>query len=815
MARIYSLNPGIDLHQVIPESIYVNSANFVEFMRAYYEWMHTSDFYYVSVSGTFIKGEIVIGQISKSAATINYIKSDNVLVCFISGTRPFETGENIVGQTSGAVGRLTSIDDNILRKTDKLIDYKDVDKSIDKFSSYLKDDLYSNIPSSYDGDKRNLAKRIRDFYEAKGQEEAYRFFMKTLYGQDIELLYPSKEILRVSDGKFSKQTVIRAALIGGNSSDEIFKFLFKTIRGRTSESIANVIDIKKLFIGTTYVAEMTLSLSSGTFIEGETIYDVVDETIAPLETTIYGIVSDYVINNGGSGYFPGDELTVIGDGEQATMRVSETYVSPIDKILVTTVGHGYRVGTEAVVDNTGTGGSGLRIIVSEIKNPYTVSYLSDTYTVGEISKVQIVNKGSNYAKEPTILLRDDAVYNIGLTTDKYIEITNTGTDYTVGDWLTITPTLGIGSGANAVISSVSPDPLYADSYASFLMESDDAIIEEQNGDTLKQENWYNRGPIARITSTSFGSGYNSNSFPFTITVNNSTANTGNGAVLTMTNLQGAGANVIVDTANNSGGIGSIKRINIVNFGVDYTTATVSTVGVGNENANITAIIDGSATYTGDYINDDGKLDYKKIQDSYYYQQYSYVIRSGIEISKYKDVLKRLLHPAGLEVFGEIQILNQLNLRIDQYESLSDIAKILIYTPGVSMAVQNFIEYDDESLILYGDLLISAYANDQIQSLANTTFLTYYNYESIATYYKIEKNIKINGTADVYVSNNTIIGTNTNFTTYFSSGNSVVVTSSTSNDKFDILSVIDDTTMTIVVPPSANVVNANLYYTTVQ
>lgn len=132
-----------------------------------------------------------------------------------------------------------------------------------------------------------------------------------------------------------------------------------------------------------------------------------------------------------------------------------------------------------------------------------------------------------------------------------------------------------------------------------------------------------------------------------------------------------------------------------------------------------------------------------------------------------------------------------------------------------MAVQNFIEYDDESLILYGDLLISAYANDQIQSLANTTFLTYYNYESIATYYKIEKNIKINGTADVYVSNNTIIGTNTNFTTYFSSGNSVVVTSSTSNDKFDILSVIDDTTMTIVVPPSANVVNANLYYTTVQ
>ena len=33
--------------------------------------------------------------------------------------------------------------------------------------------------------------------------------------------------------------------------------------------------------------------------------------------------------------------------------------------------------------------------------------------------------------------------------------------------------------------------------------------------------------------------------------------------------------------------------------------------------------------------------------------FSYVIESSIQVSRYKDLLKRLIHPAGMEMFGNI------------------------------------------------------------------------------------------------------------------------------------------------------------------
>jgi hypothetical protein len=58
-------------------------------------------------------------------------------------------------------------------------------------------------------------------------------------------------------------------------------------------------------------------------------------------------------------------------------------------------------------------------------------------------------------------------------------------------------------------------------------------------------------------------------------------------------------------------------------------------------------------------NDDGKLSVKKfIQDSRYYQSFSYVIKTGQTIDNWKDVVKKLLHPAGFAFFGEVTIFSE-------------------------------------------------------------------------------------------------------------------------------------------------------------
>lgn len=46
-------------------------------------------------------------------------------------------------------------------------------------------------------------------------------------------------------------------------------------------------------------------------------------------------------------------------------------------------------------------------------------------------------------------------------------------------------------------------------------------------------------------------------------------------------------------------------------------------------------------------------DVSKVQDSNYYQEYSYVVRTGIALAKYEEQLKEILHVSGTKLFGEV------------------------------------------------------------------------------------------------------------------------------------------------------------------
>ena len=51
---------------------------------------------------------------------------------------------------------------------------------------------------------------------------------------------------------------------------------------------------------------------------------------------------------------------------------------------------------------------------------------------------------------------------------------------------------------------------------------------------------------------------------------------------------------------------------------------------------------------------------QKIQDSRYYQVFSYVIKSGLSVDRYKKVIKDLVHPAGMELFGKVFIESEMD-----------------------------------------------------------------------------------------------------------------------------------------------------------
>lgn len=52
-----------------------------------------------------------------------------------------------------------------------------------------------------------------------------------------------------------------------------------------------------------------------------------------------------------------------------------------------------------------------------------------------------------------------------------------------------------------------------------------------------------------------------------------------------------------------------------------------------------------------------------IQDNNFYQEYSYVVKTGVSLSRYEEVLKDILHVAGTRLFGEVLKVAELDTQI--------------------------------------------------------------------------------------------------------------------------------------------------------
>lgn len=81
---------------------------------------------------------------------------------------------------------------------------------------------------------------------------------------------------------------------------------------------------------------------------------------------------------------------------------------------------------------------------------------------------------------------------------------------------------------------------------------------------------------------------------------------------------------------------------------------VGNLSLNSRQANLKPVVGTLCNYYGIYTGKEGQPDEKiKIQDSYYYQDYSYVIRTTQSSIFWKDLVKKILHPAGMELFGEV------------------------------------------------------------------------------------------------------------------------------------------------------------------
>jgi len=693
-----------------------------------------------SSTGKFQAGEIIRGEQSGYTATILVDDYDGTKRLFISSQQKFITGENVVGQSSGAKAPVVSYRANPIQNIQQLLAYADVDNTVFSFLEKFKQALMESLPETLADEisKRKLIKNIKDLYEAKGTEEGHKLFFRILFDEEASLVYPRENVLRVSNGQWSDDFVMRVVENGTSNFSEL---IGRRITGSDSEASAVVQTIVKYKSGNVLVAELNLDRNTitGDFVIGETVTGISNVIDQKISATVSGIVDEVQIIDGGRYYDVGDVVTFEKLGSVGVQgQVSQIGSGSIDHITCCAGGTGYTYDDLVVVNNANTNGVGLAAKISVLGGSFELEENTDpdNFHLEDDTDIRIiVDHGDK-------LIFEDGSY-IGSEESELYSILIDGTN-----------ALGADSGdqilledGNRLVSEFAPSDfqLLREESASYFMQQEvstgklDRLVFEDGGQIIIEEETFNDlgvpseiGAITKITVTNPGLGYTK--LP-TISIDTST---------------GSGA---LNYAVSESGVGRILGVNITNLGLEYTgapdvsfykkvvvrsvsgsfsvgdtftshTATVVSfdpvqsllelntpiehfirgdVLVSATGATATVVDCGHAVGStrivavgnsgGVFITDRGKVSETsmKVQDSFFYQDYSYVVRVGQSINQWRDSVKRSIHPGGWNVFGEVSFatsfadaqLNSLRIRNPAAGDVIDYIGDDRYTPELA------------------------------------------------------------------------------------------------------------------------------------
>ena len=188
--------------------------------------------------------------------------------------------------------------------------------------------------------------------------------------------------------------------------------------------------------------------------------------------------------------------------------------------------------------------------------------------------------------------------------------------------------------------------------------------------------------------------------------------------------------------------GKILSLQILQSGSGYTTAptlNLTQIGDGTAQAEAT-IITGEFTYPGRYLNDDGHISsYNFIQDRDYYQKFSYVVKVKQSLDKYRSVLKNLIHPAGMKLFGEYVTVDEgTNLYLPIRDASDNLVSITTKTYWFETG-NVYINYTDHGLAVSN----TVYLDWITGNLAASNVTTAYPYDSVKGPYKVKTVVNTN------------------------------------------------------------------------
>ena len=467
----------------------------------------------VGTTGKFTEGETVTGSTSGATAIILVDDLGNDIPrLFISSNQRFELEETITGSISGATAKVLSYRANPIQTIQQLLDYANTDNT----TALMLDEMYRQflnaIPTTLASgtSKRNLVKHIKDLYTTKGTSEGHKLLLRLMFNETPDIFYPTKYMMRTSDGNWTKPSIIRCENAPGANGQEVIGAI---LTGETSGATCFVVNAIGFAQGANSITEFEIELSSllGVFIEGETLF--ANGVLSDVEQrfTIQRIVTGATVDNSGILYSVGDRIILdsnAGNG-LATAQVSTVETGSVDDVKIDNGGQNYRVGDIVAFSSSDVASVPATGFVSVVCGAFLLensdsSDGSDDYLTYE--------HRTNFSQPENSLSYED------------------------GDTITINGTDASGEDADwylvaeyATKRLIKPDTI----------SGSKIVFEEGTNSTY--------GEIANITLTSGGQGYS------------------NLPSASVTTQKGTGAVILATTTN----IGGILDINVLDAGFNY------------------------------------------------------------------------------------------------------------------------------------------------------------------------------------------------------------------------------------------------------
>jgi hypothetical protein len=166
-----------------------------------------------------------------------------------------------------------------------------------------------------------------------------------------------------------------------------------------------------------------------------------------------------------------------------------------------------------------------------------------------------------------------------------------------------------------------------------------------------------------------------------------------GDTATVIDANGVGFSAKIDQVSFAGGV---KKIGIANSGINYSGDLVLNIfsESGAQSARVLAVRSAVTNYPGYFAGNRGKISSnKKIQDGHYYQDFSYVLKGEVSFETYFDLLKSIIHPAGMRMFGSVLFKSELDNALTSsaqatYYEVPVIGRYTPYTTGTTIDLRN-------------------------------------------------------------------------------------------------------------------------------